>query len=415
MSATHVTEAIARRNKHAAIKQLGTMALPVGYPAVPEVERRAVQADLALLEAFDATAIKDREALTVAAIKAFQARHGGKPTGALNTEERAALALAAGRRERAIGWHIVEDAVTGARLGLPTALVPQYGLTRTGSRWNSAHGQIQIRTFRLYEASLAALFEAEKKPVSHRIINYSELESDAFIIAGMEGLKEFTTRVEAHGTELRGITVLYDQATEGTMAPIALAVIDTFRGFPDPQADASQVERDVIYATGIVVADNGYVIAPAPAIDDCRAIAVAGLGHAERIAVDATSGIGLLRSYAGRNLLPVGFGERTDATGPLTSLGAGDAPGQATRPTLNHSSDNVGTASGPGAAAIDDRGRFAGMITTVGIGQSESTAAPRASLVPADTIGDFLTKHGVTPARGAVVTEQSIVRVICVR
>ena len=41
--------------------------------------------------------------------------------------------------------------------------MPHASAARTGSRWTSAQGQIQIETFRLHEASLPALFDQEKK------------------------------------------------------------------------------------------------------------------------------------------------------------------------------------------------------------------------------------------------------------
>ena len=62
----------------------------------------------------------------------------------------------------------------------------------------------------------------------------STLKPQSFIISGVQGLKDFVVRAEASGSELRGVTVLYDQATEGIMGPVAVAIADTFAGFPDP-------------------------------------------------------------------------------------------------------------------------------------------------------------------------------------
>ncbi len=44
---------------------------------------------------------------------------GGKPTGVLNPQERSVLAETAKRRQDNVGWKIVTDAGTGARLGIP--------------------------------------------------------------------------------------------------------------------------------------------------------------------------------------------------------------------------------------------------------------------------------------------------------
>jgi hypothetical protein len=44
----------------------------------------------------------------------------------------------------AVGWQLIEDPRTGARLGVPEKLVPHAGTSRTGSRWTSTQGQIQV-------------------------------------------------------------------------------------------------------------------------------------------------------------------------------------------------------------------------------------------------------------------------------
>ena len=53
-------------------------------------------------------------------------------------------------------------------------------------------------------------------------------------MSGMQGLKRFIVRAQSSGGELRGVTILFDQATEGVMAPVAAAMANTYQGFPDP-------------------------------------------------------------------------------------------------------------------------------------------------------------------------------------
>src|ERR1700686_1109649 len=135
----------------------------------------------------------------------------------------------------AAGWRIIDDLVTGAGLGLPSALVPKTAPARMGSRWTSRQGQIDIETFRLHEGALPALFEAEKK-IRRRTVEHSTLTPDSFVMSGMQGLKRFIVRVQANGGELRGVTILFDQAIEGIMAPIGAAMANSYQGFPDPSA-----------------------------------------------------------------------------------------------------------------------------------------------------------------------------------
>ena len=157
----------------------------------------------------------------------------------------------------AAGWRIIDDLVTGARLGLPSALVPKTAPARMGSRWTSRGGQIDIETFRLHEGALAALFDTEKK-FRRRIVEHSTLTPDSFVMSGMQGLKRFIVRVQSSGGELRGVTILFDQAIEGVMAPIAAAMANTYQGFPDPSAAPPPgLRRSVEYGTAIVVSGQG--------------------------------------------------------------------------------------------------------------------------------------------------------------
>ena len=418
------TGAVPRSKVQAGPKGARAAPLPADYAAIPDSERRAVQADLALLNDFDAGSVKDRDALTLAAAKAFQQRHGAKETGVLSPDERAMLDAAAKAPQQALGWRVFDDAATGARLGLPMRLVPLGGTSRVGSRWTSQGGQVQIETMRLREASLAALFDDLRKPARHREVEYSDLKPDAFVIIGMQGLKEFITRVESSGAELRGITVAYDQATDGTMAAVALAVADTFQGFPDPNAGPPPgIKRSVDYGTAIVVSRRGDLIAPAQLTDDCQTITVAGLGHAERVATDPTNDLALLRLYGAPNLTPAAFAGDSGPTDTLTLVGIADPLAQAgeaavTRAPAQLTSRGVDPAPKlgfAGAAALDPQGRFAGMIGLTAPARAGVGAVTQATLVAVDAIRTFLRAHGVVPAAGQAAIDQSVVRVICVR
>jgi hypothetical protein len=353
------------------------------------------------------------------------------PYATMPEAERLALQsdLAAGKGpDGAAGWRLIEDAATGARLAVPEKLVPNAGASRTGSRWISAQGQIQIETFRLTEAALPALFDEEKK-AAHRQVSSSVLKPDSFAISGTQGLKNFLIRAEAKGSELRGITILYDQATEGIMGRVAVAVASAFTGFPDPKAGPIPgLRRRVEYGTAVVVSTRGDLVAPAQLTDDCQAITVPGLGHAERVAVDKTGDLALLRLYGARNLVPAVIGGEASQSGELTLFGIADPLAQAgdsgvTRAAAHLTAQGVEPAPQPGlsgAAAVDAQGRFAGMVdlkspVVAGAGSPGQDAA----LVPAEAIRTFLQAHGVTPAAMVAgqraVTAQSVLRVVCVR
>jgi hypothetical protein len=325
---------------------------------------------------------------------------------------------------QAVGWSVIDDTATGARLGLPQKIVPLASSTRTGSRWTSPHGQIQVETFRLHEAALPALFDEEKK-IQHRAVEHGELKPDSFVISGMQGLKEFIVHVEASGTELRGITILYDQATEGTITPIALAMSNSFLGFPDPNAGPPPGKRrSVEYATAIVVSSRGDLLTIKQVTDDCQAITIPGLGHAERIATDGAADLALLRVYGARNLTAAALAGDDGKTDDIVLVGVADPLAQAGEGAVSSAPSHV-TAQGvepapklgfSGAAAIDRQGRFAGMaeLNSPVLAGGNSTA-PQATLIPAAAVRAFLGAQQIALAAGHAAMDQSVVRVICVR
>jgi hypothetical protein len=68
-----------------------------------------------------------------------------------------------------------------------------------------------------------------------------------------------------------------------------------------------------------------------------------------------------------------------------------------------------------GAAAIDAQGRFAGMVDMKVAVVAGGAAAPQAALVPAPALRAFLQAQGIAPASGRTTTDQSVLRLICVR
>ncbi len=398
------------------------------YAAMPIDERLTIEADLAWTGYYqgppDSEFADDR---AIDAVRLYQRAINTKETGILDEGERARLAAAAEPHQAAVGWRLIDDPATGAHFGLPGKLVSPFGASRIGSRWTSGHGQIEIVDFRLSEASLPVLFEQEKRTPKGRSVDSSALRPDSFVISGIQGLKNFVVRAQSRGGEVRGITILYDQATVGIMAPVAIAMADSFEGFPDRTAALPPGQmRTVEYGTAIVADRNGNLIATRQLTTACATITVAGFAHAAPIAADATNGLALIRLYSAHNLIPAaiaGNGQGDD----LTLFGIAD-------PGAQHGGDQVskvqahldGQTVDPapelgfsGAAAVDPQGRFAGVIDlkSPAVGEAAATSPPAAQavLVPASAVRTFLAKHGITPTTGAGSIERSVVRVICVR
>ena len=91
--------------------------------ALPLAERIAIQLDLAWTGDYKGLIDGEFNDKAIAAIKAFQRGRKFKETGTLNPQERSQLAAGAKSRQAQVGWVMLDDPVTGARLGIPTRQV----------------------------------------------------------------------------------------------------------------------------------------------------------------------------------------------------------------------------------------------------------------------------------------------------
>jgi peptidoglycan hydrolase-like protein with peptidoglycan-binding domain len=415
--------------KAAAIPR-ATPAETAHYAAMPAAERRAIQSDLVWTGDYNGIPSDDFGDRSIAAVRSYQARSGAPETGILTPEQRAALAAAAQAKQQASGWRVVVDAVSGIRLAIPVKRVKDGVPTRTGTRWSSEQGQVQIETFRIAEAgaALAAVFEQQKKEPKSRRVEYSVMRDNFFVLSGQQGLKRFYVRAHAQDNEVRGMLVLYDQAVMGIMDPIAVAMSSRFEPFPTA-ATASARKRQVEYATGVVVNRDGHVITDRQATDGCNTITLAGLGSA--VLVGETADVALLRVYGVADLKPavlVGGGmSPSDATlvgiaDPQTQNGNAAVSSAAARigPVLGatRALDSAPPLGFSGAPAVDPQGRVVGLAVLKPTVVAGPDAGPQARLVPAGEIRSFLVSRSVAVSDAASSPDgarASVVRVICVR
>jgi hypothetical protein len=399
------------------------------FAGIPRDERLKLQAALLWSGDYPGGANSDDPMLT--AVKNFQKRIKAAVTGQLSPDERARLIAAARDHEQEFGWSVVADPATGIRIGLPAKMVPMAREAAHGTLWSSRHGEVQVETFRLAEPNLklSELFEREKKEPATRRVEYSVLHDDGFFISGLQGLKKFSVRAQIRNGEVRGFTMLFDQAMEGIVTPVMVAMASAFSPFPQRSAPFAALAQPVEYGNGLVVSSEGHIVTDAHLTHGCQVLVAAGLGDAERIVEDAESGLALLRVYGPRKLSPVSL---TESTGKATDVMLAGIPdpketgghGKLTEIKARLSDGNsielrqpVPMAGFSGAAALDGAGRLLGIaqLRNAVIASTEP-AAPPVRLVRAETIRAFLATQHVPPALAAVAdARNSIVRVICVR
>ena len=400
--------------------------------AMAQAERLAIQSDLAWVGQYNGAITGEVSERMVAAIKEFQKDRGGKQTGVLNPQERSALAETARRRQENVGWKIITDAGTGARLGVPTKLVPQQSSDANGAKWSSATGTIQIQLARRKQAdpTTAKLAEQEKKEPAGRKVDYSVVKPDFFVLSGMQGLKKFYVRGTFKGDEVRILTILYDQATEGTVEPAVIAMSSAFNPFPSGTGPAPR--KTVEYGTGVVVSGDGAILTDRESTDGCLAITIGGFGNADRVAEDRDHGLALLRIYGARGLKPLDL--RNGAAKAAVELtGIADPQNQGGGAAVSSVKAQAAPVGGggdaalspapalgfSGAAALDADGKFAGLALlkpAVVAGPAVATPTAQAVLVTADAVREFLKANSVNATSGGSSdAKASVVRVICVR
>jgi hypothetical protein len=419
----------------AAPKRAATPPAPARDVSIPLAERIAIQFDLAWTGDYNGLVNGEFNDKTTAAIKSFQRDRKFTETGTLNPQERALLAAAAKAKAAQVGWSMVDDPVTGALIGLPTKQVPNKSQGRSGTRWASAQGQVQIETFKIREpgTTLAVVYEQQKKEPPTRRLEVNLLRPDFFILSGMQNLKRFYVRAEIKDGEVRGMTVLYDQAMEPIMDPVVVVMSSTFMAFPRI-AGIAQIgaapRRKVEYGTGIVVSAAGHILTDRQVTEGCNVIVVAGYGDADRQAEDTNAGLALLRVYGALDLVPASFVGDGPTGQVLTLIGIADPQTQGGGSAISTvpaklRGDALEPAPQPGfsgAAALDPQGRFVGMVglkTPVTANAGAAGAQPQAALAPAPIIRAFLQAQKLTPVvagRGGLdAAKASLVRVICVR
>ncbi len=399
--------------------------------AMARGERLAIQSDLAWVGQYNGAISGDVSERMLESIKEFQKSTGGRPTGVLNPKERTVLAETARHRRENAGWKIVTDAASGVQLGIPTKLVPQQTSDANGTKWSSANGTIQILLTRRREANptTAKLADREKKEPAGRSVDYTVVKPDFFVLSGLQGLKKFYVRGAFRGDEVRILTILYDQATENTVEPMVIAMSSAFDPFPTSANPAPR--KPVEYGTGVVVSEDGAIVADRLVTDGCLAITIPPFGNAERVAEDKEHDLALLRIYGVRGLKPLDLASSPAGKTSFEVIGIADPQNQGggrvasavkAAASMIGSGGDVALTPAPalgfsGAAVRDDGGQFAGIALLKPVASAGPVAAATAlsTLAPADAVREFLRANGVNAAGRSTDAAASVVRVICVR
>ena len=282
--------------------------LASAFDALPERERKAMQE--ALIWTGDYLGVVDgafgrrsREALV-----SFDRRAAPTADGLPTPAKLKVLYAAAGRARQAAGFAVVADA-TGARIGVPKALLGQTARGPAASRYASKDGRItlDLAAIDAPDMTLETLFERLKTESPTRRVTYKLARPDFVVVAGETQGRRFYTRF-ASGMDGQGKAALrgfsfYAPADRPELERLAIAIANSFEPFPgaapaQPSAPGQTAQpaappAPTVSATAISLGGGRY-LAALPA--DC---ANATLGDAPaRVAQRGKDGLALLEGAA---------------------------------------------------------------------------------------------------------------------
>lgn len=356
------------------------------YAALPEAERKAIQADLIWTGHLNSAATGNFGPLTFRAVNGFKAGRG-QADGQLTAAERQELARLARTARDAAGFAVIIDQQTGVRIGIPQKLLPKREATATGgSRWQSADGRITLDVSAGPAAEpLQAIFERAiaVNPNVQRKVTYKLLQPSFFVVAGETPTGKFFRRQAVGPAGLRGFSVGYDKGVATTFDKVVTAIADSFEPFPtgpapaapsapsggpavasQPVAPPPATER---FGVGLVVARE-LVLTASAAVDPCKGLKVGGRAARLRLK-DQASGLALL-DVPGLAAPPLaGLREQAPAAQEAAVVLAFDGAA-ASRAAVALPGEIVGSGvsaplqpGGAGSPVFDRQGRLAGLVT----------------------------------------------------
>ena len=257
-------------------------AAKAAFDALPETDRAAIQDALVWTGDYSSTADGTFGRRTFEAIQSWQRRAKRPAQGILDKPSVAALLANGARAKGAVGFGIVQDAASGARIGIPQRLLPKRTPnTIGGTRFQSADDRVTLDTRSqpggpddlrgLYERNLAI-------QTAGRQVTYRLQRPDFFVIAGETQGGRFYSRYAQEGSAIRGFSLGYDKALGPEFDRMTVAIANSFQPFGPaaPQAGV-MAERPAgcpAPAGGPVPAGGSAAVPAASAVPSFTGLAV---------------------------------------------------------------------------------------------------------------------------------------------
>jgi hypothetical protein len=444
----------------------------IAFLAMPEADRKAVQDALGWLGFYNGAVDGAFGKRTRDAVLAYQTSVGASADGTVSAAQADALKAAAQKARSAVGFQLIDERRSGARIGAPLKILDKIAIVGGDVTLEKAGGSVTLAfPYRTgADADLAALYAKLTADEKGRKIAYKAMKADDFfVVAGELGGRKFYTRFAKapanwrSGPELRGFVFAYPNDQAADFDRIALAVANSFEPFSksaasldtaaaraassltlgdvvkvaaeSPAASAAQPAAPNMAAgpagapspsapeptaTGLIVAPGQALTALGPA--DCANPAVDGK-PARTLRADASSGLALLAGDFGAGAAPPRLGAGS-AELVVLSVEPGATPGtsqlllSAATPTPADDGPRTIVAAltkaASGAPAFDRKGALAALVAPIKDEPKRvagvALAAPHA-LIALDAIERFVGQAGVeAPAPGPDLAAGEIAR-----
>lgn len=255
------------------------------FEALEAAERRAIQDDLVWTGDYVGTVDGVFGPRTFEAIVSWQRSMRLPQSGVLSAADRAELAAQAQAARNEVGFALVDDPRSGARIGVPQTLFskrsdspPPNGATR----WQTPDEGVTLdtRVFAPGEADLAGLYERlTEARIAGRTVTYSVLRENFLVVTGETAEGKFYVRYDFapdSGAGIRGFSIGYAKTLAPSVDPLVLAIANSFDAFPTgaaaPVARLASPPTSAPYATGLVVGPDAVLTSAS--IDACARLRI---------------------------------------------------------------------------------------------------------------------------------------------
>lgn len=246
-------------------------------------------------------------------VTAFQKRNGFVASGVLSPRQVQVLKTAASGIAAASGFQILQDEVTGIKLGIPTALVNTAYSLKSGYTWKASDDSFAIETMKVSwaERSYEDLFKRFSTTTPQREVSYARDKGSFFVASGTYRGKPFYAKFDRTSDGSMGFVISWTSPRSAELEHIVIAVANSFSygdyidqpepkvAAVEPPQSAGPVEPSLSSSgTGFVVDDKGHLLTNEHVVRNCKAIEVSNKGRADIVRVDATNDIALLKLRA---------------------------------------------------------------------------------------------------------------------